>query len=216
MDTMAFVEKFLKANEEYNFHVNRDERRFDDTIKKGTVCVSTSIICPQTDDKNNKTPFDKIISVATLNFNIPKKITFDFLAAISHISKENTWANIYLNGNNEVEANHCFQVWDGMPKEQLKQMLFAPTRLVEKHCKQFKSTLIKHIPGVLVDPAPLPIPIRKDMAAFKCSQCETKFLAPNIIATAYFMPHKCPKCGSTQTRPISLLGKLARWVYRRN
>ena len=49
---------------------------------------------------------------------------------------------------------------------------------------------------------------------YYCPDCGNRFSDKKPLLP--LIPVKCPKCGSTQTRPISLLGKLARWVYRRN
>ena len=69
MDTMAFVEKFLRKHEEYDFHANKAERRFDGVIKEQSSDISSSIICPLTDN-NSDTPFDEIISIATLSLKV--------------------------------------------------------------------------------------------------------------------------------------------------
>ena len=72
MDTMAFVEKFLRKHEEYGFHANKAERRFDGVIKEQSSDISSSIIYPLTDN-NSDTPFDEIISIATLSLTVSKE-----------------------------------------------------------------------------------------------------------------------------------------------
>ena len=57
----------------------------------------------------------------------------------------------------------------------------------------------------------------RGITTFKCTQCGHTFKAPDVVymATVYAMPQKCPKCGSIQTRPDSLLGKLKEEGYRK-
>ncbi len=57
----------------------------------------------------------------------------------------------------------------------------------------------------------------RGMTLFKCTQCGEKFKAPDVeyMATALSMPQPCPKCGSLQTRPAGLLGRLSEGAYRK-
>lgn len=57
----------------------------------------------------------------------------------------------------------------------------------------------------------------RGMTLFKCTQCGERFQAPDVeyMATALSMPQPCPKCGSLQTRPAGLLGRLSEGAYRK-
>ena len=57
----------------------------------------------------------------------------------------------------------------------------------------------------------------RGMTLFKCTQCGEKFKAPDVeyMASALSMPQPCPKCGSLQTRPAGLLGRLSEGAYRK-
>lgn len=157
MDTMAFVEKFLRKHEEYGFHANKAERRFDGVIKEQSSDISSSIICPLTDDKND-TPFDEIISIATLSLTVSKEHLVKYLKTINQIcSKENTRATIYVNDKSQIEAHYRFQVWESISDKQLECMLLAPARILLKHKMQFLMIKIRDV--MLTDPLPPSYPL---------------------------------------------------------
>ncbi len=156
MDTMAFVENYLRKHEEYDFHANKAERRFDGVIKEQSTDISSSIICPLTDDKSD-TPFDEIISIATLSLTVSKKHLVDTLGAINQIcSKEHTCATIYVNDKSQIEAHYRFQVWEGISDKQLECMLLAPARILLKHKALF---LIQILDIMSTDPLPPSYPL---------------------------------------------------------
>lgn len=57
----------------------------------------------------------------------------------------------------------------------------------------------------------------RGMTLFKCTQCGEKFKAPDVeyMASALSIPQACPRCGSLQTRPAGLLGRLLEGAYRK-
>lgn len=157
MDTMAFVENYLRKHEEYDFHANKAERRFDGVIKEQSTDISSSIICPLIDDKSD-TPFDEIISIATLSLTVSKKHLVNTLGAINQIcSNEHTCATIYVNDKSQIEAHYRFQVWEGISDKQLECMLLAPARILLKHKAQFLIIQIRDI--MLTDPLPPSYPL---------------------------------------------------------
>lgn len=141
MDTMAFVEDFLKS-QGIDYTTNQEERSFEINYQGDLVNIPLLFYCPEINEENGVL-FDEIISYAFLACNVPEEKASEIVAYLNQVNVEAgpTFSKIFLDENQIIACGHFF-VWDEMNDEQLDLMLFSPVRFILDYEEDFLRILV--------------------------------------------------------------------------
>ena len=141
MDTMAFVEDFLKS-QDIDYTPNQEERTFEFNYQGDLVNIPLVVYCPEVNEENGIL-FDEIISYAFLACNVPEEKASEVVAYLNQVNVEvgPTFSKIFLRENQIIACGHFF-VWDEMTDDQLDTMLLSPARFLLEYEKAFLRLLV--------------------------------------------------------------------------